>query len=209
MKINKISMLFNFLLISAFFFFNFGYCCSQEISSDETKIKPDPKIYEEFKNYCEICSNNVFYKGVSSYGISGAMVTARFSVTSKNIEDQKMSFNILNDIYDVTVSSDKVKINQKNGPNKEYQDKKNMSKYNLKIVLDELNDNGKITKVVKDGKYVYTMTLFNMDAVHKYVVDPKTGYFESSSSKYNSGEGSLSGNFNGDCDVTYNGWKKI
>jgi len=184
--------------------------CSYGISNSQdeaVKFKPDPKIYDEFKKYCEKCSDNVSFGGVSTYVINGATVTAKFNVVSKNIENQKMTSEILGSVYNVTVAPDKISIELKNKTD-DKTDRKTMLKYSLKILLDELSDNGKIVKKSNDGKFVYIMTLYNFGQIHEYCVDPATGFFEYSNIKSVSAEDPMSGHFDGCCETKYKGWRK-
>lgn len=183
---------------------SYGVSVSQD---DEEKVKPDAKLFEEFKNCCEKCSTDITYKGVSTYLINGATITARFTTESKDLENCVMNFAVLNDPYTITVTPGNVSIHGKNRTD-DRTDKRSMVKYSLKALLDELYDNGRITKKTRDGKNVYYITLFNLEQNHEYCVDPATGYFESSSAKSSSNANPVVDRFDGNYEAKYTAWIK-
>ncbi len=178
-------------------------------AESSSKIKPDEKLYSEFKKHCENSSVNVEFDGISNYSLSGSSINVKFSVKSKDLENRTWTFYLYTNIYTVDVTADKVFIkNKKNSNKSEKSDSKNMLKYSMKALLDELSDNGKIVKKNYDGLSIYTITLYNVEQIHEYGVDPASGYFQYSKAKNLYGENPLAEKFDGCYNAQYKAWRK-
>jgi len=200
MKNKRLNLFFCFALMMITVFSCIAQPGYTAYNKDDKKIPMDKNIYDEFHEICEKCSVNCANTGKITMNIGGADVSAKYTAYSKDMENKRIDVEYYGNKISIFVKPYAIlRYFEKKNIIYSTRNKKNIAKFNHKKTIEDMRENGKITRQVIGDEIIYSVKDYANDLNGKFTVDKASGLLKHSIVQNGNGSDAV--------EVTYQNWE--